>query len=104
MKYETTTILDRKVISYPKGRDLWGDISTVMVWAYDLEYDDNDEPISLIKKLVPATACYVKPGVQDKELIRPKDLRGFTKRAWDLTNGDSGYFTKQKETFRCHLI
>jgi len=105
MKYPTTTILDRKVISNPKVRNLWGGISTVMVHAYDLEYGDNDEPISLIKKLVPATACYVKPGVQDKQQITLKDLRSFTKRAWDLTNGDLNYFIKLAErTLKCRLI
>jgi hypothetical protein len=105
MKYGTTTILDRKVISNPKVRNLWGGISTNLVLAYDLIYNDEDIAVGLRKQYVPATACYVKPGVQDKQQITLKDLRSFTKRAWDLTNGDLNYFTKLAErTSKCQLI
>lgn len=92
MKYGTTTILDRKVVSNPKVKNLWGGISTDVIWANDLVYNEEGAAVGLLRQYVPVTACYVKSGLQDEDYISKKDLRNFTKRAWDLTKGNTNFF------------
>jgi len=77
-----TVIRDRKT-PHSVTSNLWGGLSTDLIWAWCFEHDDVNDP--LVKKYIPKSQVYVKSYKQDIEdnCFREKDLRRYHVDVWN---------------------